>query len=148
LTQTSVCPFVSLRLSYTKTIPVSLRTQSSLDEGDTSISPTTTTSTAFSSLGFGGNVPSSDSSVEPDPHAVSQTEALSYYAGLPSEPTLIYRTGKPWSPPSGPEAQRRKKELRPVFNHDIVELWSNGLGDEVVEVMDTHNVSYRHFTIL
>lgn len=117
-------------------------------EGDIFISPTTTASTAFSSLGLGGNAPSSASSYEDDPHAVSQVEAISYYAGLPSEPTLVYRTGKPWSSPSGPEAQRRIKELRPVFEHRVVALWTNGLSDEVVEILDFHKVSYRHFAVL
>ena len=90
----------------------------------------------------------SDTTFEADPHAVSMQEALSYYAGLPSEPILIYRTGKPWYPPEGPEAYRRTKELRPVFNHPIVDLWSNGLSDEVIKVLDTHAVSYCHFAVL
>ncbi|KAG8731259.1 hypothetical protein FRC11_004642 [Ceratobasidium sp. 423] len=114
---------------------------------DTTISPTTIVSTATSAPGFGGT-PASTTSFEPDPHAVSQAEALSYYAGLPSEPLLIYRTGKPWSPPRGPEAQRRTKELRPVFNHPIVDLWRAGLGDKVVEVMDTHQVFFTSIDVV
>ncbi|ETW86640.1 hypothetical protein HETIRDRAFT_447336 [Heterobasidion irregulare TC 32-1] len=52
-------------------------------------------------------------------------EALSYYAGLPSQPALIYRTGKEqWAPPKGPEAYRRLKELCEVFAHPIVEIRS------------------------
>lgn len=116
------------------------------DGDDTPMSPTTTAtrSTVFSSLGLGSNAaPSSVSSFEPSPYIISQIEALSYYAGLPSEPRLIYRTGKPWFPPRGPEAQPRKKELRPVFGHPIVDLWHNGLSDEVVKIMDTHKAS-RH----
>jgi hypothetical protein len=77
-----------------------------------------------------------------DPHAVSKTEAQSYYAGLPSEPVLLYRTGKDlWSPPRGPEAQRRLKELCEVFTHPIADVWNDDLGWKVVEVMDTHAVS-------
>ena len=37
---------------------------------------------------------SSATSYTPDLHAVSIAEAQSYYAGLHSEPTLLYRTGK------------------------------------------------------
>ena len=77
-----------------------------------------------------------------DPHAASQAEAQAYYAGLPSEPTLLYRTGKEqWSPPRGPEAQRRLKELCEVFTHPIAKVWNHDLGWKVVKVMDAHTVS-------
>jgi hypothetical protein len=98
-----------------------LRGRLSVDEDDT-LSPTTS---AFSSLGFGKDAASGATSYSPDPHAVSEAEALSYYAGLPSEPTLLYRTGKQqWSPPRGPEAQRRLKELCAVFDHPIAKFWN------------------------
>ena len=85
---------------------------------------------------------SSVTSYTPDPRAVSEAEAQSYYAGLHSEPRLLYRTGKEkWSPPSGPEAQPRLKELREVFNHPITKSWNHDLGWRVVEVMDAHTVS-------
>jgi hypothetical protein len=97
----------------------------------------------FSSLSFGGDAASNATSYTPDPHAVSMAEAESYYAGLHSEPTLVYRTGKEqWSPPMGPEAQRRLKELREVFTHPITKVWNHDLGWKVVEVMDAHTVSY------
>jgi len=71
-------------------------------DNNATISPTAST---FSSLDFGGDATSSASSYTPDPHAVSRAEAQSYYAGLHSEPTLLYRTGKEqWSAPRGPEA--------------------------------------------
>lgn len=77
----------------------------------------------------------------PDPHAVSIEEALSYYAGLPSQPALNYRTGKEqWSPPKGPEAYRRLKELCEVFAHSIVKVWNDELGWKVVSIMDAHHV--------
>lgn len=76
-------------------------------------------------------------------HAVSEAEALSYYAGLHSEPVLLYRTGKKWSPPCGPDygVRRRPKELRQVFNHPITKAWNNDLGWRVVKVLDAHTVS-------
>jgi len=115
--------------------------QSAVDEDD-ALPPTTTTS-AFS-LGFGGDAASSAASYSPDPHAVSKAEALSYYAGLPSEPTLLFRTGKQqWSPPREPEAQRRLKELCAVFNHPIVKFWNRDLAWKAVEVMDAHKVRRR-----
>jgi hypothetical protein len=71
-----------------------------------------------------------------------KAEGRSYYAGLHSEPTLLYRTGKEqWFPPSGPEAQRRLKELGEVFTHPITKVWNHDLGWKVVEVMDAHTVS-------
>ncbi|KAM5531457.1 hypothetical protein V8D89_014847 [Ganoderma adspersum] len=100
------------------------------------------------SLSLGGAAPSSAPSYSPDPHAVSQTEALSYYAGLPSEPTLLYRTGKEWSPPRGPEAQRRRKELREVFEHPIAKVWNQDLGWRVVEVMDAHRILFTTIDVV
>ena len=85
--------------------------------------------------------PTITTSYTPDSRAVSKAEAQSYYVGLHSEPTLVYRTGQPWFPPRGPEAQRRLKELREVFNHPITKVWNHDLGWKVVEVMDAHTVS-------
>jgi hypothetical protein len=111
--------------------------QSSFDKDATTI-----TASTFSSLGFGGDTASSATPYTSDPHSVSKPEALSYYAGLPSEPMLLYRTGKEqWSPPRGPEAQRRLKELCEVFTHPIAKVWNHDLGWKVVEVMDAHAVS-------
>jgi hypothetical protein len=92
-------------------------------------------------MGFGGNDQSSTTSFDPDPHAVSHAEAEAYYSGLASEPRLVYRTGAPWSPPRGPEAQRRRKELCEVYNHPLVALWNDGLAWKVVDVMQAHGVS-------
>jgi hypothetical protein len=57
------------------------------------------------------------------PHSVSKLEARSYYAGQPSSPILVYRTSTtPWKRPTGPEAYRLLLELKPVFNHEIVNV--------------------------
>jgi hypothetical protein len=113
--------------------------QSSGDEDDaTSL---TITKSTFS-LGFGGDTVSGATSYTHDPHAVSKAEAQSYYAGQPSEPTLLYRTGKEqWFPPRGPEAQHRLKKLREVFTHPIAKVWNRDLGWKVVKVMDAHTVN-------
>ncbi|KAF9010842.1 hypothetical protein BDQ17DRAFT_1387976 [Cyathus striatus] len=84
----------------------------------------------------------------PDPHAVSNEEAQSYYVGLPSEPTLLYRTGKAWSPPRGPEAQRRQKELCEVFKHPIANLWNNGLCWDVVDALDDHKIFFTTIDVV
>lgn len=107
----------------------------------------TITATTISSLGFPHDSASSATSFIPDPHAVSIAEAQSYYAGLQSEPTLLYRTSKEqWSPPKGPEAQRRLKELCEVFNHPITKVWNGDLAWKVVEIMDAHTVSYNNLS--
>ena len=104
------------------------------------VSPTITSS-PFPSLGFKRDDASSATSDSRDPHAVSMEEATFYYAGLPSSPALIYRTGKEqWSPPKGLVAYRCLKELCEVFGHPIVEVWNDKLGWEVVTIMDTHQV--------
>ncbi|KIL60408.1 hypothetical protein M378DRAFT_14168 [Amanita muscaria Koide BX008] len=110
--------------------------QSSVDK-DATISPT---------FSFGSDAASSATSYTPDPHAVSEAEVQSYYAGLHSELTLLYRTGKEqWFPPRGPEAQRRLKELCEVFTHPIAKVWNHDLGWKVVEVMDAHTANVVRF---
>jgi hypothetical protein len=75
-------------------------TQSSVNK-DTSISPNVTAST-LSSLGFDGDASSSATPYNPYPHAVSEAEAQFYYAGLRSEPMLLYRASEGQrSPPRG-----------------------------------------------
>lgn len=69
-----------------------------------------------------------------DTHAVSFQESRTYYAGIPSRPILLYRTGKAWFPPTGPEAYTRYKDLWPVFNHPIVHLWDTPLSSDVVAI--------------
>ncbi len=95
-------------------------------------------------MGFAHDSASSATSFTSDRHAVSIAEAQSYYAGLHSEPTLLYRTGKEqWSPPKGPEAQRRLKELCEVFDHPITKIWNSDLAWKVVDIMDVHTVSHN-----
>jgi hypothetical protein len=125
-------------IRYSETLQ---QTRDSDDDEEVVISPITTTTSAFSSLGFRSDDQFSATSFTPDPHAVSQTEAQAYYSGLASEPRLVYRTGAPWSPPRGPEAQRRRKELHEVYNHPLVALWNDGLAWKVVDIMDAHGVS-------
>ena len=84
-------------------------------------------------------------SYTPDPHAVSKAEVKSYYAGLHSQPTLLYRSKEQWSPPRGPEAQRRLKELREVFAHPIAKVWNHDLGWKLSRLwMLTQLVNIHH----
>ncbi|KAF8304997.1 hypothetical protein DL93DRAFT_2127334 [Clavulina sp. PMI_390] len=72
-----------------------------------------------------------------DTHAVTEVEAISYHASFPSRPRLLYRTGKAWSPPRGPDAHGRRKMLYPVFNHPIV-----------VGIMGTHKVIFTTIDVV
>ncbi|KAI9430556.1 hypothetical protein H4582DRAFT_2121903 [Lactarius indigo] len=110
------------------------------EDSEVVISPTTTATSAFS-LSFGSNDQSSATSFTPDPHAVSRTEALAYYSGLASEPRLVYRTG-------APVAQRRRKELREVYNHPLVALWNDGLAWKVVDIMDAHGILFTTLDVV
>ena len=115
--------------------------QDSDDEPEDDITSSSITESTFS-LNFGDDATSDATSYVHDQHAVSQAEAQLYYAGLPSGPRLLYSTGKEqWSPPKGPEAQRRLKELCEVLTHPIAKVWDHDLGWKVVNVMDAHMVS-------
>ncbi|KAH8831698.1 hypothetical protein DL96DRAFT_844183 [Flagelloscypha sp. PMI_526] len=89
-----------------------------------------------------------DSPHASDPHAVSMDEAHTYYAGLPSRPTLLYRTGEPWLPPCGPGAFTPHKELYPVFNHPIVDIWNNQLSSELIALLDTHKIRFTTIDVV
>ena len=84
-----------------------------------------------------------DDSVASTSHlSVSELEAIYYYAGLPSSPKLISRTGTiPWKPPTSMEAYRVLRELRPVFNHKIITVW-NVLADKVLEYLDSLKIRW------
>ena len=74
--------------------------------------------------------------------SVAELEAMYYYAGLPSSPKLVSRTGPiQWKPPTGPEAYNVMRELRPVFNHKIIPVW-NVLADKVLEYLDSLKVRW------
>ncbi|KAI9450878.1 hypothetical protein BJY52DRAFT_1206074 [Lactarius psammicola] len=60
--------------------------------------------------------------------------------GLYSSPRSVYRTGTtPWTKPTGPEAQRNLKELRPVFSHKLNTAWKD-LGPKVRDLLDSQGV--------
>jgi hypothetical protein len=65
-----------------------------------------------------------------------------YYRGLPSNPRLIARTGFTWEAPTGPEAYPRRRELRIVGNHKIVEVWEGNLALKVHGILDQNGVDW------
>jgi hypothetical protein len=74
-------------------------------------------------------------------------EAVSFYFGLPSQPTLVYRTGTPWKRPTGLEAYRVRKETRPVFAHPIADIWDQ-LGPQVYTYLDSINVTWTSIDVV
>ena len=70
-------------------------------------------------------------------------EAKFYYAGLPSTPVLVARTGTtPWEAPTGPEAYRKIKELRPVGDHKLKDVWEDNLALKLHALLDSVNVKW------
>ncbi|KAF8549223.1 hypothetical protein OG21DRAFT_1556983 [Imleria badia] len=78
----------------------------------------------------------------------SKPEAIFYYSGLPSGPHLVYRTGTtPWEEPTGPEAYRVLKEVKPVFSHKIVTVWDD-LGPRVCGCLDSVRVTWTSVDVV
>ncbi|KAI0267791.1 hypothetical protein BC834DRAFT_968701 [Gloeopeniophorella convolvens] len=74
---------------------------------------------------------------------VSDEEAKLYYAGLPSRPVLIARTGStPWKAPTGLEAYPERKELRVVGEHEINKAWEDDLALKVHAILDAKEVAW------
>lgn len=80
--------------------------------------------------------------------SLSRQEADFYYAGLPSNPILVYRTGStPWEEPEGPEAYRELKELRPVFGHKLGTVWTE-VAPQVISYLDAASVLWTSIDVV
>ncbi|KAI0247212.1 hypothetical protein BJV78DRAFT_953540 [Lactifluus subvellereus] len=78
-------------------------------------------------------------------------EAMFYYSGLCSSPRLVYRTSAettPWTMPTGPEAYRQLKELRPVFGHKLNAVWTTDLGPKVCQLLDSKGVLWTSIDVV
>ena len=74
---------------------------------------------------------------------MSDEEAKFYYAGLPSGPVLVARTGStPWEAPTGLEAYRKLKELRVVGDHEINDVWEDDLALKVHAILHAKGVDW------
>ncbi|KIY45506.1 hypothetical protein FISHEDRAFT_76683 [Fistulina hepatica ATCC 64428] len=112
--------------------------------------------TTFSSLSLScspatGDIPPPQSSSLTLPSPPSEMEARFYYAGLPSSPVLVARTSTtPWEMPTGPEAYRRVKELRPVGNHalKLQEAWEGNLPPKLFALLDSMKVKWTSTDIV
>ncbi|KAJ7755319.1 hypothetical protein DFH07DRAFT_868423 [Mycena maculata] len=77
---------------------------------------------------------------------VSHPGTHSGFYGLPTNPRCIYKTGKAWPVPPGPEAYRVHREARPIFNHDIQLVWLQ-LGEAVYGLLDFQKAGPLHLWI-
>lgn len=76
-------------------------------------------------------------------------EANYYYAGLPSAPVLVARTGiTPWEAPTGQEAYPKLKELRPIGNHAIAGVWQSGMATRVCTLLDSMEVQWTSMDVV
>jgi hypothetical protein len=110
---------------------------------------TNTTDLSGSSLTTGASSPPQSISPSSPLSPPSEMEAKYYYYGLPSAPTLVARTGTtPWKAPTGPEAYLTAKELRPVGNHEIVDVWDDGLAAKVLALLTSKKVKWTSVDIV
>ena len=92
------------------------------------------------------NIPDTDRSYDAIPD--TELEATLYYAGLPSRPLLVYRSGStPWKMTLGPWYYPVMKELRPVFSHKIATVWGD-LGPKVCSCLDTLRVTWTSIDVV
>ncbi|RPD77930.1 hypothetical protein L226DRAFT_551669 [Lentinus tigrinus ALCF2SS1-7] len=75
-------------------------------------------------------------------------EHIKYYAGLPSQPVLVARTGPPWFPPTGPEAYTVQKELRSFGDHRIRTVWETELAPKVIDLLDSKAVLWTSLDVV
>ncbi|KAF3913030.1 hypothetical protein ABW21_db0204080 [Orbilia brochopaga] len=87
--------------------------------------------------------------IDPYPEGfVPEAEAEAYYHGIPTRPRLVYRTGTvAWSKPGGIGQYDIFKELRPVFQHRLNEIWDN-LGPKICAVHDKYNISWTSIDVV
>lgn len=103
----------------------------------------------FSQLSLDNDSASGTSSSPP--YSVPMAEATFYYSGLCSSPRLVYRTSAettPWTMPTGPEAYRQLKELRPVFGHKLNVVWATDVGPKVCQLLDSQRVLWTSIDVV
>ncbi|TFY78233.1 hypothetical protein EWM64_g5776 [Hericium alpestre] len=90
-----------------------------------------------------GDIPPPQTSSPTLPSAPSEMEAERYYHGLPSAPRLVARSSTtPWKKPRGLEAYLQVRELRPVGNHAIEEVWEDKLAFELHALLESMKVKW------
>ncbi|KAE9397856.1 hypothetical protein BT96DRAFT_859655 [Gymnopus androsaceus JB14] len=87
--------------------------------------------------------PTQSSSLLTLPSPLSEKEAGLYYFGLPSRPVLVARSSTtPWEAPTGPGAFCQPKELHPVGNHALQEVWEDNLALKLHALLEVMQVKW------
>lgn len=72
-----------------------------------------------------------------------------YYYGLPSRPNFVASSHTElWVPPTGPETYLPAKELRPVGEHKIADIWEAGLADRIILYLVTNKVKWTSLDVI
>lgn len=81
---------------------------------------------------------------------LSEMEARLYYAGLPSVPRLVARTGTtPWEAPAGLlEGDYKTKELHVVGDHAIKDVWEDKLGPRLHDLLEMTKVQWTSLDVV
>ncbi|KAI6032566.1 hypothetical protein F5J12DRAFT_944673 [Pisolithus orientalis] len=70
-----------------------------------------------------------------------------YYHGLPSKPTLVFRTGPPSEKLTSPETYLVKREVRPVFDDKFAAAWED-VGTHVYQYLDSATVKWTTIDVV
>jgi hypothetical protein len=77
------------------------------------------------------------------------SEADPFYAGLPSTPRLVWRSGDSvWTAPTGPKAYHRRKVLRDVGEHPIKDVWEDNLALGIIEILKKTQVDWTSLNLV
>ncbi|KAK7030280.1 hypothetical protein VNI00_014297 [Paramarasmius palmivorus] len=80
---------------------------------------------------------------------LSKQEAEFYYRGLSSSPVLVARTSTaPFTVPKGFDAYGKRKELRPVGDHPLKEVWEDNLARKVYTYLDSKKVQWTSIDVV
>lgn len=79
----------------------------------------------------------------------SYKQAMGYYHGLPSWPMFVASSHTElWVPPTGPETYLPTKELRPVGEHKIADIWEAGLANQIILHLTTNKVKWTSLDVI
>ncbi|KIY50257.1 hypothetical protein FISHEDRAFT_64903 [Fistulina hepatica ATCC 64428] len=79
--------------------------------------------------------------------SIAYKSAKAFYHGLPSRPTLVFRTGPPSEKLTGPETYLVKKEIRPVFDDQFAAVWED-MGTRVYKYLDSVTVRWTTIDVV
>ncbi|KAI6149868.1 hypothetical protein BKA82DRAFT_8377 [Pisolithus tinctorius] len=103
--------------------------------------PTIATGSKSGFISTDNSPPTSAEDADVDP------EATTYYCGLPSKPTLVFRTRPPSEKLTGPETYLVKREIRPVFDDKFAAVWEE-MGTRIYEYLDSATIRWTTIDVV